>query len=188
MTDLFAARSQMAISLGFHIVFAQIGIAMPLLMVLAEWRWRRTGERAFYDLARRWAKGTAVLFAVGAVSGTVLSFELGLLWPAFMREAGPLIGLPFSLEGFAFFLEAIFLGVYLYGWEKVSRRAHLAAGCAVALSGLASGIFVVAVNAWMNTPSGFVLVDGQFTGVDLRRAFFSPSFGPEALHMVLAAY
>ena len=111
MTDLLAARTQMAISLGFHIVFAEIGIAMPLMMVIAEWRWRRTGDRTYLDLARRWAKGTAVLFAVGAVSGTVLSFELGLLWPGFMRFAGPLIGMPFSLEGFAFFLEAIFLGV-----------------------------------------------------------------------------
>jgi cytochrome d ubiquinol oxidase subunit I len=121
MSDLLAARTQMAMSLGFHIVFAEIGIAMPLLMVLAEWRWRRTGDLACLELARRWAKGTAVLFAVGAVSGTVLSFELGLLWPGFMRFAGPLIGLPFSLEGFAFFLEAIFLGVYLYGWDRVGR-------------------------------------------------------------------
>src|SRR4029079_19377616 len=118
----------MAISLGFHIVFAEIGIAMPLMMLLAEWSWRRTGERAYLDLAHRWAKGTAVLFAVGAVSRTVLSCELGLLWPGFRRYAGALIGMPFSLEGFAFFLEAIFLGIYLYGWERVGPRAHLAAG------------------------------------------------------------
>src|ERR1044071_707586 len=118
----------MALSLGFHIVFAEIGIAMPLLMVLAEWRWRRSGDAIFLQLARRWAKGTAVLFAVGAVSGTVLSFELGLLWPEFMRIAGPVIGIPFSLEGFAFFTEAIFLGIYLYGFERVSERLHLAAG------------------------------------------------------------
>src|SRR5689334_24113392 len=131
MTDLLAARSQMAISLGFHIVFAELGIALPLLMVLAEWRWRRTGERAYYDLARRWAKGTAVLFAVGAVSGTVLSFELGLLWPGFMRHAGPLIGMPFSLEGFAFFLEAIFLGVYLYGWGGLVPGLLLPPGTAL---------------------------------------------------------
>src|SRR6478672_9067282 len=170
MTDLFAARSQMAISLGFHIVFAQIGIAMPLLMVLAEWRWRRTGERAFYDLARRWAKGTAVLFAVGAVSGTVLSFELGLLWPALMREAGPLIGLPFSLEGFAFFLEAIFLGVYLYGWERVKPWTHWWAGVGVAVSGVCSGAFVVLANAWMNTPAGFRMEGGKVVDVDPFRA------------------
>src|SRR4029079_16269574 len=142
------ARSQMAISLGFHIVFAEIGSAMPLLMVLAEWRWQRTGEAVYLDLARRWAKGTAILFAVGAVSGTVLSFELGLLWPRFMELAGPVIGIPFSLEGFAFFTEAIFLGVYLYGWDRISRRAHLTAGVIVALSGAASAVFVVMVNAF----------------------------------------
>src|ERR1041385_4893756 len=114
----------MAVSLGFHIVFAEIGIAMPLMMVLAEWRARRTGDNTYLLLAKRWARGTAILFAVGAVSGTVLSFELGLLWPNFMRLAGPIIGIPFSLEGFAFFTEAIFLGVYLHGWDRVSPRAH----------------------------------------------------------------
>src|SRR5581483_3528566 len=103
MSDLLAARTQMALSLGFHIIFAEIGIAMPLMMVLAEWRFQRTREDVYLQLAKRWAKGSAILFAVGAVSGTVLSFELGLLWPKFMAFAGPIIGLPFSLEGFAFF-------------------------------------------------------------------------------------
>src|SRR5262249_40469171 len=166
MNDLLAARLQMAISLGFHIVFAEIGIAMPVLMVLAEWRWRRTGDETYRQLARRWAKGTAVLFAVGAVSGTVLSFELGLLWPRFMQFAGPIVGIPFSLEGFPFFTEAIFLGVYLYGWEKISARAHLAAGVIVAVSGAASAVFVVMVNAWMNTPAGLELADGRIARVD----------------------
>ena len=189
MTDLLAARTQMAMSLGFHIVFAEIGIAMPLLMVLAEWRWRRTGERAYLDLARRWAKGTAVLFAVGAVSGTVLSFELGLLWPGFMRFAGPLIGMPFSLEGFAFFLEAIFLGIYLYGWERVGPRAHLAAGVVVAASGAASAVFVILVNAWMNAPTGFTLdAAGNFASIDPVAAMRSPAAFQQALHMLLAAY
>jgi cytochrome d ubiquinol oxidase subunit I len=179
----------MAISLGFHIVFAEIGIAMPLMMVLAEWRWRRTGERAYLELAHRWAKGTAVLFAVGAVSGTVLSFELGLLWPGFMRYAGPLIGMPFSLEGFAFFLEAIFLGVYLYGWERVGPRAHLAAGVVVAVSGAASAVFVVLVNAWMNAPTGFTLdAAGNFATIDPIAAMQSPAAFQQALHMLLAAY
>src|ERR1700716_2373094 len=140
MNGLFAARSQMAMSLAFHIVFAAIGIAMPLLMIIAEWRWLRTKDEVYLALAKRWARGTAILFAVGAVSGTVLSFELGLLWPGFMRVAGPIVGVPFSLEGFAFFTEAIFLGVYLYGWDRISPRAHLAAGVAVAVSGAASGI------------------------------------------------
>src|SRR5215813_3123899 len=147
----------MAISLGFHIVFAVVGMAMPVLMVIAELLHAHTGRAAYLDLAHRWAKGTAILFAVGAVSGTVLSFELGLLWPRFMEQAGPLIGMPFSLEGFAFFLEAIFLGVYLYGWDRVSPRAHMAAGLVVAASGAASAVFVMLVNAWMNTPVGFEL-------------------------------
>jgi cytochrome d ubiquinol oxidase subunit I len=189
MTDLLAARTQMALSLGFHIVFAEIGIAMPLMMVLAEWQWRRTGDGAYLELARRWAKGTAILFAVGAVSGTVLSFELGLLWPGFMRFAGPLIGMPFSLEGFAFFLEAIFLGVYLYGWDRVGPRAHLAAGVVVAVSGAASAVFVVLVNAWMNTPTGYELAaDGRLMNIDPIAAMQSPAAFEQALHMLLAAY
>ena len=118
--DALFARAQMAYSLGFHIIFAAVGIAMPLLMVMAEIRWLRTRDPEYLELARRWAKGTAVFFAVGAVSGTVLSFELGLLFPGFMHHAGAIVGLPFSLEGFAFFTEAIFLGIYLYGWERVS--------------------------------------------------------------------
>lgn len=179
----------MALSLGFHIVFAEIGIALPLMMVLAELMWHRTGDRTYLDLARRWAKGTAILFAVGAVSGTVLSFELGLLWPGFMRMAGPLIGIPFSLEGFAFFLEAIFLGIYLYGWDRVSPRAHLAAGFVVAASGAASAIFVVLVNAWMNTPVGYTLAEGgRLVGVDPIKGMQSPAAIQQALHMLLASY
>jgi hypothetical protein len=137
MSDLLAARLQMAWSLGFHIVFAAIGVALPVMMVIAEWRWQRTRDPVFLELAKRWAKGSAILFAVGAVSGTALSFELGLLWPRFMALAGPLIGVPFSLEGLGFFTEAIFLGVYLYGWERISPRMHLIAGAAVAISAAA---------------------------------------------------
>ncbi|MDQ3208451.1 MAG: cytochrome ubiquinol oxidase subunit I, partial [Gemmatimonadota bacterium] len=117
MSDLLAARSQMAVSLAFHIIFAVVGIGMPVLMVIAERRWQKTGDGIYLELAKRWSKGTAILFAVGAVSGTVLSFELVLLWPEFMKLAGGIIGMPFSLEGFAFFTEAIFLGIYLYGWD-----------------------------------------------------------------------
>jgi len=188
ISDLMAARAQMALSLGFHIIFAEIGIAMPLLMVLAEWRWRRTGDAIYLQLARRWAKGTAILFAVGAVSGTVLSFELGLLWPSFMRLAGPVIGIPFALEGFAFFTEAIFLGVYLYGWKRVSPRAHVSAGLIVAVSGAASALFVVIVNAWMNTPAGVTVDAGRFTTVDPLAAMRNPSTFQQVVHMLLAAY
>jgi cytochrome d ubiquinol oxidase subunit I len=187
-TDLAFARGQMALSLGFHIVFAAAGVALPLLMVIAEWRHHRTGDRVFLELARRWAKGTAILFAVGAVSGTVLSFELGLLWPSFMAFAGAIIGMPFSLEGFAFFTEAIFLGIYLYGWERVSPRLHLLSGVAVAVSGCFSAFFVILANTWMNAPSGFRLAGGQPVDVDPVRAMFSPGWAVEVGHMLIASY
>jgi cytochrome d ubiquinol oxidase subunit I len=188
MSDLAYARWLMGTSLAFHIVFAAVGVAMPLLMVLAEWRWRRTGAPEWLDLARRWAKGTAILFAVGAVSGTVISFELGLLWPGFMRFAGPIIGMPFSLEGFAFFAEAIFLGIYLYGWERVSPRLHLASGAVVAASGALSAFFVTLANAWMNHPAGFDLVLGRPTNVDPVAAMFPPGWAHEVIHVLLSCY
>jgi cytochrome bd ubiquinol oxidase subunit I len=188
MSNLLAARSQMAMSLAFHIVFAVVGMGMPLLMALSEWRWLRGGDEIDLLLAKRWAKGTAVLFAVGAVSGTVLSFELGLLWPKFMSWAGAIIGMPFSLEGFAFFAEAIFLGVYLYGWDRISPRAHLTAGVLVAVSGAVSGMFVVFANAWMNTPAGFLLRDGQPVEIHPMVAMFNPSAWPQSIHMLLASY
>jgi len=188
MSDLLAARSQMAMSLAFHIIFSVIGIALTLHMVIAEWRWIRTGEALYLDLAKRWSKGAAILFAVGAVSGTVLSFELGLLWPNFMRFAGPIVGMPFSLEGFAFFTEAIFLGLYLYGWNRVSRGAHLFAGIIVALSGVLSGIFVVIANAWMNAPTGFDVVSGAAVNVRPFAAMANSAAFPQTLHMTLAAY
>ena len=188
MDDLLAARSQMAMSLAFHIVFAAIGIAMPLLMIIAEWKWLRSKDEIYLTLAQRWAKGTAILFAVGAVSGTVLSFELGLLWPHFMGYAGAIIGMPFSLEGFAFFTEAIFLGIYLYGWKRVPPRAHLFAGVMVAISGALSGIFVVIANAWMNAPTGFRLVEGKPVDIDPIAAMMNPAALPQTIHMTLAAY
>jgi cytochrome d ubiquinol oxidase subunit I len=188
MPDLLAARSQMGTSLAFHILFALVGIGMPVLMVVAERRWLATGDEIYHELAQRWAKGTAILFAVGAVSGTVLSFELGLLWPGFMRFAGPIIGMPFSLEGFAFFMEAIFLGVYLYGWDRIPPRAHLFAGVLVAVSGAASGITVVVANAWMNTPTGFQVVNGVVTNVDPIAAMLNPAALSQTIHMTLAAY
>src|SRR5688572_5880004 len=178
----------MALSLAFHIVFAVVGMAMPLLMVFAEWRWLRTGDPVWLDLCKRWSKGVAILFAVGAVSGTGLSFQLGLLWPGFMRVCGPVIGLPFALEGFAFFLEAICLGLYLYGWERLRPRVHLAAGVVVLLAGVASGVFVVAANAWMNQPAGARWDGARFTDVDPVAAMNNPMWWPQALHMVLAAF
>lgn len=188
MSDFFFARSQMAMSLAFHIIFAAVGIGMPLLMMLAEGLWLRTGDRVYLILAKRWSRGTAIMFAVGAVSGTVLSFELGLLWPRFMAYAGSIIGMPFSLEGFAFFLEAIFLGIYLYSWDRLSPIAHWLSGLAVMISGTISGIFVVTANAWMNTPAGFDLINGQVTNIDPWAAMWNPAAFTQTLHMTIAAF
>ncbi len=188
MPDLLAARWLFGLSLVFHIVFAAVGVAMPLFMVLAEWRALRTGSKAHLELAKRWAKGVAILFAVGAVSGTVISFELGLLWPRFMAFAGPVIGMPFSLEGFAFFAEAIFLGVYLYGWGRVSPRLHLASGAVVAASGAASAFFVTLANAWMNSPAGFALEGGAAVGIRPFAAMFPPGWAHEVVHVLLSCY
>jgi cytochrome d ubiquinol oxidase subunit I len=188
MDDLLFARSQMALSLGFHIIFAAVGIAMPVLMVAAEVLWLRTRDPDYLALTRAWAKGTAVLFAVGAVSGTVLSFELGLLFPTFMEQAGAVIGMPFSLEGFAFFTEAIFLGLYLYGWNRLPPKLHVLTGVLVALSGLASAIFVTIANAWMNAPVGFRLEGGRLTDIQPLAAMATPFGLHEALHMAVAAY
>lgn len=188
MGDLMAARTQMATSLGFHIVFAALGMGLPLLMVIAEGLHLRTGNPVYLALARRWSKAFAILFAVGAVSGTILSFELGLLWPRFMEYAGGIIGMPFSAEGFAFFIEAIFLGIYLYGWNRLSPRAHWLTGIPVAVSGALSGIFVVAANAWMNSPAGFRVENGEVVDVDPFAAMFNDAWFQQALHMTLAAY
>lgn len=186
--DILFARLQIAFSLGFHIVFAAIGIAMPLLMVLAQRKWLREGDEDYLQLTKAWAKGAAILFAIGAASGTVLSFELGLLFPTFMQHAGPIVGMPFSLEGFAFFSEAIFLGIYLYGWGRIPSRLHLASGAAVAVSGAMSAVFVITVNAWMNAPKGFTLVGGVFTDIDPVAGMLNPYAVHQIVHMLVAAY
>lgn len=188
MDALLAARLQMAISLGFHIIFACIGMTMPFLMAYAEWKWLRTRELVYLDLTKAWSKGVAIFFATGAVSGTVLSFELGLLWPSFMEHAGPIFGLPFSWEGTAFFLEAIALGLFLYGWEQLPKWVHWGSGLVVGMAGVASGIFVVAANAWMNSPAGFDWVNDQAVNVDPVAAMFNDAWLSEAIHMTLAAF
>ncbi|MEC9373730.1 MAG: cytochrome ubiquinol oxidase subunit I [Planctomycetota bacterium] len=190
MDDLLFARLQMGLSLAFHIVFAAIGMGMPVLMALAEWRWLRTGDGVYRELAKRWAKGTAVFFAVGAVSGTVLSFELGLLWPGFMEHAGGIIGMPFGLEGFAFFTEAIFLGIYLYAWDRIGKWAHWWSGVVVAVSGSMSAVFIIMVNGWMNAPRGFDYdaATGEFSNIDPVAAMFNANWGHQAVHMVFAAW
>jgi len=188
MEDILAARLQMAISLGWHIIFACIGMAMPFFMAYAEWKWIKTKDPIYLDLAKSWSKGVAIFFAVGAVSGTLLSFELGLLWPTFMEHAGPIFGMPFSLEGTAFFVEAIALGVFLYGWDKISPIAHWISGLLVGISGVMSGIFVVAANGWMNSPSGFDFINGEYTNIDPIAALFNDAWFTQALHMTFAAF
>lgn len=178
----------MAFSLGWHIVFACIGMAMPFFMAAAEWKWLKTGDEVYKQLAKSWSKGVAIFFAAGAVSGTFLSFELGLLWPAFMEHAGAIIGMPFSLEGTAFFLEAIALGIFLYGWDKVPRWVHWGSGLLVGISGVMSGIFVVAANGWMNSPAGFDFVNGEFLNIDPVAAMFNAAWFTQALHMTFAAF
>ena len=188
VSDFLYARSQMGMSLAFHIVFAALGITLPVLMAISEGLYLRTGRSVFLELSKRWSRGAAILFAVGAVSGTVLSFELGLLWPGFMEKAGAIIGMPFSLEGFAFFTEAIFLGLYLVGWNRLPPFVHWLCGVVVAVSGILSGIFVVMANSWMNSPAGFKIVDGKITDIDPIAAMLNPAAPHEVVHMTLAAF
>ncbi len=188
MSPLDAARAQMEVSLGFHMVFAALGIGMPLMLLIAEAQWLRTGRAHYKELARQWAKATALTFAVGAVSGTALAFELGLLWPRFMEAAGATIGSAFTLEAYAFFTEAIFLGLYLYGWDKLSPRAHWLTAIPVALSGLASGVLVVAVNAWMQHPFATGAQGELIVRTDPAAPFASPAWLHMALHSSLACY
>ncbi|WP_373522030.1 cytochrome ubiquinol oxidase subunit I [Aquiflexum sp.] len=188
MDDLLAARSQMALSLEFHIIFACIGMIMPFFMAISHYIYLKTGKQVYKKLTVAWSKGVAIFFVTGAVSGTMLSFELGLLWPKFMEEAGPIFGMPFSLEGTAFFIEAIALGFFLYGWGKFHPWFHWFTGVVVGVSGLASGILVVAANAWMNSPTGFDIIDGVYTNIDPISAMFNEAWFSQALHMVLAAF
>jgi len=188
MDDFIAARSQMALSLGFHIIFSCIGMVMPFFMAVSHYYWIRTKNPVYQNITKAWSKGVAIFFATGAVSGTVLSFELGLLWPEFMKHAGPIFGMPFSLEGTAFFIEAIALGFYLYGWNRFNKWFHWITGVIVGISGLASGILVVAANAWMNTPAGFDFVNGQYLNIDPIAAMFNKAWPSQALHMCLAAF
>src|ERR1700750_2202362 len=188
ISHLTAGRSQIGTSLSFHLFFAVLGVGLPLMMLVAEGMHLRTGDPVWRALARRWSKVFAVLFAVGAASGTIISFELGLLFPRFMAYAGGIIGLPFSLEGAAFFIEAIFVGIYLYCWRRLSPRAASRAGFPLAISAVASAFFIVNANAWMNVPRGFQIVHGHVTHVDPLAAMFNPAWATETSHMVFGAY
>jgi cytochrome bd ubiquinol oxidase subunit I len=182
------ARAQMATTLGFHIILACLGIALPAIVLIAEFIGLRRGDQVAMTLARRWSQAMGVLVAVGVVTGTVLSFEMGLLWPGLMRRYGAVLGLPFGIEGLFFFLEAIFTAIYLYGWRRLPGWAHFWTGMPIAVSGILGAMSVIAVNAWMNQPGGFTVRDGRIVSVDTWQVFFNHASYYEMPHMILAAY
>ena len=188
-SNLLAARTQMGFTLGFHIVLACLGVAFPAAMLIAEWHGHRKKDPEALRLARNWSKAVAVLFAVGAVTGTVLSFEFGLLWPRFTGRFGDAFGVGFAIEGIFFFLEAIFIAIYIYGWDRLSPRAHMLSAVPIVISGVGGAFSVIAVNAWMNQPQGFDLDSaGNVTNVRPLEVLFNPATGYEFFHMFLAAY
>jgi cytochrome d ubiquinol oxidase subunit I len=188
-SNLLAARNQMAWTLGFHIVFSCIGVALPATMLVANYIGLKKGDEAAMELARRWSKAIAVTFAVGAVSGTLLSFEFGLLWPEFMDRFGAAFGVAFAIEGIFFFLEAIFITVYIYGWKRLRPWPHFFSGLPIVLTGIGGALSVVAANAWMNQPQGFTLdAAGKVVDVEPLKVLFNPATGYESAHMILAAY
>jgi cytochrome d ubiquinol oxidase subunit I len=186
---LVAARQMQALSLAVHIPLVCFGIAFPALIVFCEWRYLRTGEEVYRTIAKRWSKIMLALFAVGVVTGTILSFEFGLLWPGWMAQFGNVFGLGFALEGFSFFTEAIFIAIYVYGWDRFSTRRHLLCGVPVVISGMTGSLFVISVNGWMNHPTGFKLKGGQAIDVHPWSALFGNSyFWHEFVHMYFAGF
>jgi len=188
-SNLLAAREQMAFTLGFHIVLSCLGVALPATILVANYLGLKKGDRDAMELARRWSKAMAVTFAVGAVTGTVLSFEFGLLWPEFVDRFGSVFGIAFAIEGIFFFVEAIFLAIYIYGWKRLSPWAHFWSGVPMVITGIGGAFSVVAANSWMNQPQGFVLdAAGNVTKVEPWKVLFNPATGYEVPHMILAAY
>jgi cytochrome bd ubiquinol oxidase subunit I len=187
--NLLAARDQMAFTLGFHIILACLGVALPTFMLIANWRAIRSDDPDALRLARRWTRIVAVTFAVGAVSGTVLSFEMGLLWPGLMGRFGAAYGIPFAIEGIFFFLEAIFIAIYIYGWDRLSPWAHFLSGVPIVIAGFGGTFSVVSANAWLNQPAGFTLDSaGNVTAVNAVAVIFNNATWYESAHMFLAAY
>jgi cytochrome bd ubiquinol oxidase subunit I len=187
-SDLGAARSQMAFTLGFHIILASLGVALPAIMLIANYRGLRRSDTDALLLARRWSKVVAVTFAIGAVTGTVLSFEFGLLWPEFTGRFGKVFGVLFAIEGICFFLEAIFVAIYIFGWKRLAPWTHFWAGVPIPIMGLGGAFSVVAVNSWMNQPQGFSPTTGEVTKVEPLKVIFNPAVPYEVPHMILAAY
>ncbi len=188
-TNLFAAREQMAFTLAFHIVLASLGVALPATILVANYIGLKKKDHDAIELAQRWSKAMAVTFAVGAVTGTVLSFEFGLLWPHFMERFGAAFGIAFGIEGLFFFLEAIFLAIYIYGWKRLPPWAHFWAGVPMFITGIGGAFSVVAANSWMNQPQGFALdAAGKVTEVEPIKVLFNRATWYEVPHMILAAY
>jgi cytochrome bd ubiquinol oxidase subunit I len=187
-SNLTAARSQMAFTLGFHIILASLGVAFPAIMLIANYIGLRDNDESALLLARRWSTVVAVTFAVGAVTGTVLTFEFGLLWPAFTGRFGEVFGLLFAIEGIFFFLEAIFVAIYIFGWKRLSPWTHFWSGVPLVVSGVGGAFSVVAVNSWMNQPQGFSPATGEVTHVNLFKVIFNPAVPYQVPHMILAAY
>jgi cytochrome d ubiquinol oxidase subunit I len=186
---LVEARQMQTLSFVAHIPLVCFAIAFPALVVFAEWRYLRTGDELYRTLAQRWTKVLVALFAVGVVTGTILSFEFGLLWPSFMSEFGSVFGLGFAIEGFSFFTEAIFIGIYVYGWNRLSAKWHFASGIPIVIAGFTGSMMVIAVNGWMNHPTGFRIDHGTAVDVHPLTALFANSyFWHELVHMYLAGY
>jgi cytochrome d ubiquinol oxidase subunit I len=186
---LLQARQMQALSFAVHIPLVCFGIAFPAMILFAEWLFLRSGDELYRTLARRWTRIMAALFAVGVITGTILSFEMGLLWPQFTATFGSVFGLGFAIEGFSFFMEAIFIGIYVYGWDRLSPRAHFLSGIPIVIAGMTGSLMVISVNAWMNHPTGFKLVGGRVNDVQPLKALFDNSFlWPELTHMYIAGY
>src|SRR5215212_7025551 len=183
------ARQMQALSFAAHIPLVAFGISFPAMVLFVEWLYVRTGDALFLTLARRWTRVVVALFAVGVITGTILSFEMGLLWPNFTATFGGVFGLGFAIEGFSFFLEAIFIGIYVYGWDRLSPRAHFLSGIPIVITGFTGSWMVIAVNAWMNHPGGFELRGGVPVNVDPVAALFANSYlWHELVHMYIAGY
>jgi cytochrome bd ubiquinol oxidase subunit I len=187
-SDLGAARSQMAFTLGFHIILASLGVALPAIMLIANYRGLKHDDADALLLAQRWSKVVAVTFAIGAVTGTVLSFEFGLLWPEFTGRFGKVFGVLFAIEGICFFLEAIFVAIYIFGWKRLKPWTHFWCGAPIVITGIGGAFSVVAVNSWMNQPQGFSPTTGDVTKVEPLKVIFNPAVPYEVPHMILAAY
>lgn len=186
---LLEARQMQALSFAIHIPLVCFGIAFPVMVLFVEGLHLRTGDEVYLRLAKRWSKVMAILFAVGVVTGTILSFEMGLLWPRFMDRFGEVFGLAFGLEGFSFFVEAIFIGIYIYGWGRLSPRAHFLSGIPIVIAGITGSLFVISVNAWMNNPTGFdIAANGDVTNVHPFSALFNDNLWHELVHMYIAGY